>query len=224
MSLRHALLGMLTAEAMTGYDLVKYFDGSVAFVWSAPHSQIYPELRRMEAAGLLSVDVVQRGENAQKRVYHLTEDGTAELRRWATELLPPTPERDAHRLRAAFFEWGTYEAARRQLQEHLNHYSEFLRQRERMVADIEARNVTILQHRLQARPEEEHPAIVAFKRFAFRGDVGRAQAEIAWAEEGLKLLDELESAGVPLTGEAVAVEARELAAPKRKPRAAPRRS
>jgi DNA-binding PadR family transcriptional regulator len=33
---------------MTGYDLLQFFDASVAFIWHAPHSNIYPELRRME--------------------------------------------------------------------------------------------------------------------------------------------------------------------------------
>ena len=50
MSLRHALLALLDATPMTGYTLAKHFDQSAAFVWHAPHSQIYPELRRMAAA------------------------------------------------------------------------------------------------------------------------------------------------------------------------------
>ncbi|MBA3728896.1 MAG: PadR family transcriptional regulator, partial [Actinobacteria bacterium] len=44
MSLRHALLGLLAERPMSGYDLTKVFDSSLAYVWSAKHSQIYPEL------------------------------------------------------------------------------------------------------------------------------------------------------------------------------------
>ena len=55
MSLRHALLGVLKDRPLTGYDLVRYFQGTLGFLWSAPQSQIYPELRRMEAAGLSKV-------------------------------------------------------------------------------------------------------------------------------------------------------------------------
>ncbi|WP_279581330.1 PadR family transcriptional regulator [Fodinicola feengrottensis] len=51
MSLRHALLALLEAEPMSGYSLAKFFDQSVAYVWHAPHSQIYPELRRMSRPG-----------------------------------------------------------------------------------------------------------------------------------------------------------------------------
>jgi PadR family transcriptional regulator, regulatory protein AphA len=176
MSLRHTLLAVLTSEPMSGYDLVKYFDGSVAFLWSAPHSQIYPELRRMETAGLLSSMTVPRGEKAQKRIYALTDEGLAELRRWSSEVLPYPPPRDPHRVRSAFFEWGDYDAARRQLHEHLNHHREQLAQWEQVVADVEAHRVPLLARRLARRPVEEHEAIIAYKRFAFRGEIALAKA------------------------------------------------
>lgn len=200
MSLRHALLAILTAEPMTGYDLVKYFDGTVAFVWSAPHSQIYPELRRMDEAGLITSREILRGERATKRLYNITDSGTQELRRWTGQLVAHQPERDVFRLKAAFFEWGTYESARRQLQEHLNHYSERLNKWEQSVADIEARHVPLLRHRLEKRPPEEHEAIIAFKSLAFRGEISRTRSEIEWAREGLELIDQLERRGVPLDG------------------------
>ncbi|MEO3892214.1 PadR family transcriptional regulator [Nonomuraea sp. B5E05] len=201
MSLRHALLAILTAEPMTGYDLVKYFDGSIAFVWNAPHSQIYPELRRMERDGLVEVRVVPRGEKAEKRIYSISETGFAELRNWLTTLAPYQGERDQYRLRSAHFEMATYDAARRQLREHLRHYSQALREWEQMVDDLENRRVSLLQQRLAQRPEAEHEAIIAFRRFAFRGEAAKARTEIAWAEEGLALLDDLEAKRVPLWGE-----------------------
>ena len=61
MSLRHALLGVIKDKPLTGYDLVRHFQGTVGFLWSAPQSQIYPELRRMEAAGLVQAEVAPRG-------------------------------------------------------------------------------------------------------------------------------------------------------------------
>lgn len=201
MSLRHALLALLTAEPMTGYDLVKYFDGTIANVWSAPHSQIYPELRRMEADGLIDVRVMPRGERAQKREYAVNENGVAALKGWLHEFAGYQPERDVHRLRSAHFELSTYDAARRQLTEHLNHYTKLLADTRQFVADIEARRVPLLQQRLKQRPEAEHEAIIAFKLFAFRGEITKAEAEIAWAQEGLDLVDDLEQRGVPLFGE-----------------------
>jgi PadR family transcriptional regulator AphA len=53
MSLRYALLALLRVGPLSGYDLQKQFSLSVGHVWHAPDSQIYPELRKMEAAGLV---------------------------------------------------------------------------------------------------------------------------------------------------------------------------
>ncbi|MFI6833620.1 PadR family transcriptional regulator [Kribbella sp. NPDC050241] len=201
MSLRHALLAVLTAEPMTGYDLVKYFDGSVAYVWSAPHSQIYPELRRMEGDGLLDVEVVPRGERAEKRLYAVNEAGLAELRRWSLEPVVHPPERDPYRLRAAHFEFASYDAARLQLQEHLSHFTRALRDWEQMVRNVESRQVPLMRKRFSGRPKREHEAIQAFRRFAFRGEVAKAKFEIAWAKEGLAMLSDLEASGAQLWGD-----------------------
>lgn len=202
MSLRHALLAVLVVEPMTGYELVKYFDGSFAFLWSAPHSQIYPELRRMEGAGLLEAEVVPRGVRAEKRVYSITSDGRSELLRWAAEPTPHHAERDPHRLKAALFEWASIPAARRHLREHIHHHQGALAKWERLLDDIDTVRVPLLSRRLTHRPENEHTALIAIKRFAFRGEAARARAEIAWAREGLALLDEFEREGVAFYGDA----------------------
>ena len=57
MSLRYALLALLTSEPMTGYDISRRFQSSVGHVWHAHDSQIYPELRKMEAEGLVEEDL-----------------------------------------------------------------------------------------------------------------------------------------------------------------------
>lgn len=103
--------------------------------------------------------------------------------------------------RSAHFELSTSGAARRQLTEHLNHYMKLLADTRQFVAGIEARRVPLLQERLKQRPEAEHEAIIAFKLFAFRGEITKAEAEIAWAQEGLDLIDDLEQCGAPLFGE-----------------------
>jgi PadR family transcriptional regulator, regulatory protein AphA len=198
MSLRHALLAVLTAEPMTAYDLTRYFDGTVAFVWRAPESQIRPELHRMATDGLVDVTEVPRGERATKRVYEITDAGLRELHDWLGEVRPVPPERDPSRLRAAHLEFASYEAARRQLTAHLEHYTARLRDWEGMVKAIEARKVPLLRERLRQRPEPEHQAMIAFRRFAFRGEVAKAKAEIAWAQEGLALIERLEAVGAPL--------------------------
>ncbi len=194
MSLRHALLAELTAEPMTGYDLVKYFDGTLAFMWSAPHSQIYPELRRMEDLGLVKAETIPRGNRAEKRVYSITDLGVEELRRWADAPLPRQTERSPYRLKAAFFEWASRDAARAQLREHIAYHRGCVADWKQVLEEIDERRVPLLQRRLANHPPADHEAIVAFKRFAFEGAISKAEAEVAWAEKGLALLDELDRA------------------------------
>jgi DNA-binding PadR family transcriptional regulator len=82
MSLRHAVLGMLAIEPATGYDLAQRFTKSMANAWHAGHSQIYPELARLQEGGM--VEVVGEGPR-RSRTYAATDAGREELRRWMTE-------------------------------------------------------------------------------------------------------------------------------------------
>ncbi len=82
MSLDHAILGFLSYRPMSGYDLKKHFDESVRHFWPATQSQIYRTLKRMAAAGWVSVEVVEQDDLPDRKVYHLGAAGLAELRRW----------------------------------------------------------------------------------------------------------------------------------------------
>ena len=91
MSLRHAVLGLLSTQPSTGYELTNRFDVSLANAWHASHSQIYPELARLEEAGM--VEVV--GEGARNsRTFGITPAGRDELRRWLVETEPNRAQRN----------------------------------------------------------------------------------------------------------------------------------
>lgn len=190
MSLRFALLALLSSTPRTGYDLLRIFDRSVAFVWHAPHTQIYPELRRMEAEGLLCAEELPRGERGVKRRYRLTEAGRAELSRQANVAVQPTREKDPYRLKAAYFEWAGKDQARAQLELHIAHYEQWLAAWEEMARALRDRADPILLERLAVRPEEEHDAIVASKVLAYEGLIARARMEIEWARGGLAMLEQ----------------------------------
>src|SRR3989442_212646 len=57
MSLKHALLGFINYGPMTGYELKKFFNTSVAHFWNAELSQIYPALKAMESDGLVEITI-----------------------------------------------------------------------------------------------------------------------------------------------------------------------
>jgi DNA-binding PadR family transcriptional regulator len=100
-SLRHALLGALAYAPRTGYALTKHFRGSLAYAWPASHSQIYPELARLQQAGLIE----QTGTGARgAKTYAATPAGLDEVRRWLRETSPDRGGRNDPLLRA-FFVW-----------------------------------------------------------------------------------------------------------------------
>ncbi|MFS4094257.1 PadR family transcriptional regulator [Streptomyces sp. AF1A] len=99
MSLRHALLGLLSERPASGYDLLKRFETSLANVWPATQSQIYTELTKLAGSGLITV--AAEGPRGRKE-YALTDEGLAELRHWLTETTPQRTIRSDILLRVFF--------------------------------------------------------------------------------------------------------------------------
>ena len=92
MSLKHAILGFLSFQPLSGYDLKKAFDHSVRHFWPANQSQIYRTLAQMTEEGLLEKEVIEREERLDMKIYHISDAGRAELREW---LSTPLPEQDS---------------------------------------------------------------------------------------------------------------------------------
>ncbi|HEY9722183.1 MAG TPA: PadR family transcriptional regulator [Oscillatoriaceae cyanobacterium] len=85
MSLRFALLSLLSRASMTGYDLTKQFDSTIGNFWHAKHSQIYPELASLTKEGLLTYELVTQTSKPNKKVYTITDAGREALANWMSE-------------------------------------------------------------------------------------------------------------------------------------------
>lgn len=193
MTLRSALLALLSSGPLTGYDVAKHFSSSVGHVWHAPDSQIYPELRKMLAEGLLSSQSVPWGtRGATKTEYALTPDGEDALREWQSQPLAYVRDRDPARLKAAYFEWAPPGVAAQQLRAHIAHYEEQRLQTLHMIEALERRVHPTLARRLGRYAEEEREQVVRFKVFAYEGQLARAEQEITWAKRGLQILEAAE--------------------------------
>lgn len=205
MSLRYAILALLNVEPMTGYDLYKLFGESVGHVWYAPDSQIYPELRKMEKEALVEGEDIPWGRNGTKRRYHVTVSGAGAFTTWMNEPMSFSRVRDPAHLRAAYLEWATPEAARAQMQDHIGHNTVLLRQWETKIREIDTGTSSMLNRRLEVTPEKDRHRTAAFKRFAYEGLIARAEAEIAWANRGLRLIEELYDTGTAAAPELTTV-------------------
>ncbi|GAC1470133.1 MAG: transcriptional regulator PadR [Ktedonobacteraceae bacterium] len=93
-TLGYALLGLLAREPCSGYDLGRQMKAPVGFYWHARYSQIYPELAKLEAAGLVTFEVVAQQDLPAKKVYTITEKGREVLIAWITAPIDPPALRD----------------------------------------------------------------------------------------------------------------------------------
>src|SRR3954469_24896065 len=75
------VLGMLAARPRSGYEIKQLVDNSARFFWAASYGQIYPELKRLEDAGLITGSDASQGAR-QRTVYKLTAKGKRAAREW----------------------------------------------------------------------------------------------------------------------------------------------
>jgi DNA-binding PadR family transcriptional regulator len=99
-TLGFALLGLLAREPLSGYELAQQMKTRVNFFWQASHSQIYPELARLEQDGFVTHTIVEQYDRPDKKVYASTDQGRAALRSWVESPTAVPPIRDELVLKA----------------------------------------------------------------------------------------------------------------------------
>ncbi len=77
------ILGLLSHEELTGYEIKKRMDTALKYFWSASYGSIYPALNDLVERGLAT-----KRENAKskrnKLIYTITNDGRKYLKKWLT--------------------------------------------------------------------------------------------------------------------------------------------
>ena len=166
MSLRFALLGLLSDQPMSGYDLTKRFEESLGNVWPARHSQIYPELNKLNREGL--IEIVEEGPRGRK-VYQTTHAGRSAVHGWLTETEPEWGIRSEPMLRSFFLWLLDPEEAR----EHLRRYRAWFEERRRAYQSI--------KEHWRPQTEGEKAAWIVLE-----AGLMQAQTNIRWADWALK--------------------------------------
>ena len=75
------ILGMLAARPRSGYEIKQLVDSSARFFWTASYGQIYPELKKLEKAGLIAGADSSTGAR-QRTTFKLTADGKRAAQEW----------------------------------------------------------------------------------------------------------------------------------------------
>ncbi len=191
-SLRLAILGSLSSAPASGYDLARQFGLGLGWFWSASHSQIYPELKRLEDAGLVEGSLTTVGEKLEKRVYSITDAGIDSLISLVTDRPLYPPNRDPERLQLIFSDLTSVDNVRRHLEAHLRHS---INQRDalRPILDsiVDGKHERV-QKRMSTMPPKQQAFTLLLRELAYGGDIERAELELAWAQRALRALDEYE--------------------------------
>jgi DNA-binding PadR family transcriptional regulator len=79
---RFVILGFLTDQPRSGYDIRKAIEESIGNFWNESFGQIYPSLKELEAEGLVTRAEGPQSGRAQRQVYAITAPGRAALEQW----------------------------------------------------------------------------------------------------------------------------------------------
>ncbi|GAB3157879.1 PadR family transcriptional regulator [Amycolatopsis stemonae] len=180
MALRHALMAALLEGEASGYDLAKGFDASVANYWPATPQQLYRELDRMAADGLVRARLVHQEKRPDKRLFSLTEAGRRALHEFTAGPPRPGVVRDELLIQVQAVDVGDAEAVRRALEDRMT-------RAETKIARYERLRAGLLDGRFEddylAGAERVGPYLTLMRGLAFERE------NLRWCEQSLKILD-----------------------------------
>lgn len=84
------LLGLLTIESMSGYDLGQTIRESIGHFWNESYGQIYPNLKTLAAEGSVTSKVEKQSGKPDRHIYSITKKGRERLAKWLA--VQPQPE------------------------------------------------------------------------------------------------------------------------------------
>ncbi|RJP83212.1 MAG: PadR family transcriptional regulator [Desulfobacteraceae bacterium] len=133
MGIKYTILGLLQYKDMHGYRIKEHIERNFGHMWSINYGQIYPNLKKLEEEGLITMkEVVQNDEKGPPRkLYSITQKGREEFVRW----LESSPEksmilRDPFLMRFVFFGFGDPDRALELIDEQISVYQEQLGRRQ----------------------------------------------------------------------------------------------
>ncbi len=109
-----ALLGLLSIQPWTTYELAKQVERSLGWFWPRTERKVYDEAKKLVAAGLAAAKDEASG-GRPRTVYRITAKGRRELARWLGESSAPTKLEAESLVRVFFADAGGLDDLRRTL-------------------------------------------------------------------------------------------------------------
>ncbi|MEK3806714.1 PadR family transcriptional regulator [Metabacillus sp. SLBN-84] len=99
----YAILGILTTDCRTGYDIKQLIDRSLTHFWKISYGQIYPTLKTIVEEELATVTITSQPSKPERKEYHLTAKGKETLKNWLEEPIKQIPAERNEMLLKLFF-------------------------------------------------------------------------------------------------------------------------
>jgi DNA-binding PadR family transcriptional regulator len=176
-SLEYALLGLIAERRMvSGYDLTRLFDLSMAHYWHAHHGQIYPTLERMrQRKWIRRRDVIQHGR-PNKRLYSITPEGINRLMEWLRSPFEGLQMKHAPLLRCRFLGHLGAEGARQKFLEERAAWKRYLD------------TFLSIEQRFFAKGAGYHDLNMMFTYFTLHRGITMMEENIEWCDWALEQL------------------------------------
>jgi len=83
--IRHFILGLLTRQPMSGYDIKRFFENLSWLIDVPSLGSLYPSLHALLRDGLVTVEVVANQDRPSRKIYSITQAGEKALRTWLNQ-------------------------------------------------------------------------------------------------------------------------------------------
>ena len=81
-SIRHFILGLLTRQPMSGYDVKRFLKSLSWLIDSPSFGSLYPALHALLEDGLVTMEILFREDKPPRKIYSITERGRQALQEW----------------------------------------------------------------------------------------------------------------------------------------------
>ena len=172
----YVLLGLLSHEPMTGYEMKKRLDTSLRFFWSGSYGSIYPTLNQLETEGKVTKE--DTSSNGREKIsYSITEYGKETLKEWLKKPAEKDELRYETLLKLFFGNENGFEGAK----EHIERFEEKCRS-ELAILNMFAENL------MQYLENDTHKYYYLTVRFGIK----TYEAYLAWCKEAKEQIKEWE--------------------------------
>lgn len=170
---QYAILGALSIQPMSGYEIKKMMAGSTNYFWTESNGQLYPTLAKLARNKFVTVEKHMVGEKI-KKIYTITKTGLAKLKDWLTQDYQYYPVRKELLLKIFYGQNVTPNVSIQHIQKHLQKCQNLLK----IYKDIEKKLTLLVKQ--GKRP--------VYFLLTVKAGVGTVKTEIAWCEESIDLI------------------------------------